>query len=229
MDAMSDIADGGIEALLTGHGHDTDPRLAQVLTQLRHVYTAAPPIAGPALAALLAPAPQAACSRPNHLRASILRKLAAAAAVIAATFGGLAAANALPAPFQDAVAHLGIGHADVAQHFGAPSVASTTAPIMTTTTSLPTSHGSVVRAAAHEHTNCTHGSAVAQVASNGRTHNPGRQTQASSERCAQQSKPARSQQPQHPNTQRGHRSDQDAHRPNSLPHGQHEANSESHH
>jgi hypothetical protein len=96
---------------------------------------------------------------------------------------------------------------------------------MTTTTSQPTSHGSVVRAVAHEHTNCAHGSDVAQVASDGLTHNPGRQTEANHGRCAQASKPTGPQRSPRQNTRTEHRSNQDTQRPNNPPRGQHETNS----
>jgi hypothetical protein len=192
MDAMSDIDDGGVEALVSGRGQDTDPRLAEVLSQLRRMYTAAAPTAGPALTAMLATKVPAR-TRLQRVRLSIAPKVAAGAAIVAATFSGLAVANALPAPLQDAAAHLGIGRTADTHHFAAPSVTTaTTTTSTTTTTTGVTHHGSSVTAIAHDHTACPHGSAVAQVASDGRTHNhnPAQETQLGHRPCSQPAHPA---------------------------------------
>jgi hypothetical protein len=220
MDALPNIDDRGIEALLSGLGHNTDALLAEALTRLRRHYTETPPKAGPALAALLSPDFPARVRRLDNLRSALPRKVAAAAAIIAATFGGLAVANALPASFQNAVAHLGIGHSNQTPHSAAPRVSPTTPTTTgdaTTTTNgtPPANHGRFVRGVAHDRTGCGHGSAVSEMASDGRTHNPGEQTQTDRRRCARPTKPVKARQQQLSNTQTGGRGDQ--HKPQHAP------------
>jgi hypothetical protein len=212
MDALPDIDDRGVEALLSGLGHNTDAPLAEALIGLRRHYTEKSPKAGPALVALLTPRLPTRVSRLDNLRSALPRKVAAGAAIIAATFGGLAVANALPATFQSAVARLAMGRSNQTHHLAALSVSSTTPSMSsdatTTTSHAPANHGGAVRGVAHDHTNCGRGSAVSEMASEGRTHNPGQQRQTNHGRCARPTKPVTARQQQHSRAHTGGRGNQ---------------------
>jgi len=184
------------EALLAGGGRDASPHVADLITDMRVAYTSIPPIAGAELAALIATAaPAAAASvaprRFERMRSSMLARMGAAVAVVAAATGGLAVAQALPAPVQDLISHIGIGPSahdgsDSASPNGSSTTTSTEASTSTTdsTVSTPTTtgtndnHGTIVSGVAHDpsNTGCAHGAAVSAVASDGRARNGGQNT-----------------------------------------------------
>jgi hypothetical protein len=184
MNSPHDFDDAAIEALLGGHGADVDPRLSELLDNMRTAYTSTAPVIGAELAALLTPGGPVAAAPPSALprrlermRSSTLARIGAAAAVVVAATGGLAVANALPAPMQDALSHLGIGAPANAGHVSIRVDEATTTTVATTASTTPTTeardnHGSVVSPVAHDHSDgCSHGADVSQVASGGRTHN----------------------------------------------------------
>ena len=197
MNAPDDFDDAAAEALLSGHGREVDSRLADLVGDMRVAYTSIPPALGAELSALIgaaatAPAILSPSSRRfERMRSSIIAKVGVAIAAMFAATGGLAVANALPAPVQDAASHLGIGAP--AHHDNTASTAddetSTTVESPTTTepddtkapeAPAPTTvahdnHGSDVATVAHDDslTGCEHGAAVSKVASAGRSHNDG--------------------------------------------------------
>ena len=188
MDDSHAFDESASEALLAGGGRAAFPDVADLLDDLRVAYASVPPTVGPELAALMGTAVAAAQPRAprrfERLRSSMLARVGAAAAVVAAATGGLAVAQALPAPVQNLMSHLGVGasthdgsEAD-ATH-GAATTTSTTASgesTVATTTTIKDNHGAVVSGVAHDHndTGCPHGAAVSQVASDGRSRNDGR-------------------------------------------------------
>ncbi len=141
MNEPDDFDEAAGDALLSGNGRDA--RLADLLGDIRVAYTSTPPTVGAELSALMqAPQPAATQSflsrRFEQMRLSILAKVGVAAATIVAATGGLAAANALPAPVQDAVSHLGIAassHGGAHHHARPMSIVDPT----TTTAEEPTS------------------------------------------------------------------------------------------
>jgi hypothetical protein len=173
----NNLTDDTIDALIAGHGHEHDPELAELLASVRATYTSIPLSAGTELAAILtttepATAQRSATRRVQRSRSSFIAKVGAATAAILAATGGLAVANALPTPIQNAISHLGIG-ASPHTHQTAP----TDNPTPTTFFSLPPNtrdnHGNAVSTIAHNHTSsCAHGATVARIASAQRTHNP---------------------------------------------------------
>ena len=187
MDGPHDFDDRSTEALLGGAGRDVDSALADVVGDMRVAYTSQMPAVGAELAALIGtrtPAVSPLARRFEQMRSSIIAKVAAATAVVAAATGGLAVAGALPAPVQDAVSHIGVGKAahdaDESSVFDADETTTTTVEPTTTTvpdgttpTSVehPDNHGAEVSAVAHEHDGdgCEHGHAVAAVASRGKS------------------------------------------------------------
>jgi hypothetical protein len=185
MNEPPDFDDGAIQALVAGNGRDIDPRVADFIGDLRVAYATLPPTPNPELAALMTAAPPTLPSlvgrRLAQLRSSTLAKIGAATALLVAATGGLGVAHALPAPVQDAIAHLGIG---APPHSNSPLTHSSTTTIDATTTTAPggstpptananPKHGQVVSGVAHDHntTGCGHGAAVSNTASDGRTHN----------------------------------------------------------
>ena len=190
MDGPHDFDDEAAESLLGGAGRDADPGLVDLIGDMRVAYTSTPPAVGAALAALIGLSEPVALSptrRFQQMRASMMAKIGAAAAVIVAATGGLAAAGALPAPVQDAMSHIGVG-GSAPTHKGAEPIGDveesttttvdtsvTTVPDSTTSTSVepgddhPDNHGEDVSDTAHDDSNegCEHGHAVAAVASEG--------------------------------------------------------------
>ena len=185
MNAPDDFDDAATEALLTGHGHEHDPGLADVLADLRVAYTQSAPAVGALLSAFLArtepavSAPPPRRSRFERLRASMVAKIGAATAAAVAATGGLAVANALPAPLQDTMSHLGIG-APAGRNNSSPTVDQTTttvaAGVDAPAIDSATRHGSIVSPIAHERTDgCNHGGDVSRVASDGRSRHDAQQ------------------------------------------------------
>ena len=115
MNESHDFDDTEAEILLSGAGQDVDPRLADLLGDLRVAYTSTPLAAAAELSALMgrtlqpAPVPSRLSRWLERARSSMLARIGAATAAVLAATGGLAVAHALPAPVQDAVSHLGIG------------------------------------------------------------------------------------------------------------------------
>jgi hypothetical protein len=186
MHAPDEFDDATAERFLAGGGRGIDPRLADALHDMRVAYSS-PPAVGAELSALMSP-PAAASNQPAsarrfaRMRSSIIAKIGVAAAAMVAATGGLAAANALPAPVQDAVSHLGIasGPHDNAPTVLAPDATTTTEDssaippeVTPTSTSEPTdNHGGEVSSVAHDgSTGCEHGSTVSSAASDGRSEN----------------------------------------------------------
>jgi hypothetical protein len=184
MNSPHDFDDAATEAILAGNGADIDPRLAELIGDMRVAYTSRPTLMSAELAALLTPNPAVATAssprssrRFERTRSSTLAKIGAAAAALMAATGGLAAANALPAPMQEVLSHLGVGapvkhdHTSVAFAPTTPSVSTTT--VDSTSTTMPhDSHGKIVSTVARDHSDgCDHGANVSQVASGGRTNN----------------------------------------------------------
>jgi hypothetical protein len=191
MNAPHDFDDAAAEALLSGHGGEVDPRLAELLDNLCSAYTSNPP-AGAELSALIggtvaAPAALAPDSRRfERMRSSIMAKVGVALAAMFAATGSLAVANALPAPMQNVAAHLGVGapaqNDETASPADEESTTTTEADEPTdpaeptpTTVEPKDNHGSEVAAVAHDDSvsGCEHGAAVSKVASDGRSHNDG--------------------------------------------------------
>jgi hypothetical protein len=191
MNAPHDFDDAATDALLSGGGRDVDPRLADLIGDMRVAYTSTPPAVGAELAALMAatppaPAPSALSRRFESMRSSMLAKIGTATAAVVAATGGLAIAQALPAPVQDAVSHLGVGasshHSADAEPADEESTTSTSSvdPSSTTLPAGPSSttaprdnHGGEVSAVARDHSDdgCNHGAKVSAVASDGRSNN----------------------------------------------------------
>jgi hypothetical protein len=176
--------ENAIEALMAGHGRAASTHVADLVDDLRVAYTSVPPTVGPELAALMATAlPAAAASlaprRFERMRSSMLARMGAAAAVVAAATGGLAVAQALPAPVQDLMSHIGApsAHHDSgsASTDDATTTTSTEVSNESTTPTTTDNHGAIVSGVAHDHSNtdCPHGAIVSQVASDGRSHNDG--------------------------------------------------------
>src|SRR3989442_150297 len=113
MNDPHDFDDNATDALLSGGGRDVDPRLADLLSDMRTAYTSTPPAIGLELSALLegtrsTPARSFLSRRFEQMRASMLAKIGVGAVAAVAATGGLAAAGALPSRVKDAVSHLGI-------------------------------------------------------------------------------------------------------------------------
>jgi hypothetical protein len=179
MNAPDDFDDAVTEALLAGHGHEHDPGLADVLADLRVAYTQSAPAVGALLSAFLArSAPAVPAPPPRHswferLRSSMVAKIGAATTAAVAATGGLAVANALPAPLQDTMSHLGIG-APAGRSNSSPTVEQTTTTVAAGADApaidSATGHGSLVSGIAHDRTDgCNHGGDVSRVASDGRS------------------------------------------------------------
>jgi hypothetical protein len=200
MDGPYDLDDASIEALLAGDGYAVDPVLADLLGGLRVTATARMPQVSADLAALMGgSAKHAALTSPSmtagRMRSRLAKLGAAAATAIVATTGGLAVAGALPAPLQTAFSHAGFPSppSGPSRQGAVPDTQPTTAAVDATTTTVsetPTSgqtnRGLIVSGAAHNDTNrgCTHGHAVAAVASRGKSngqpcHNPSTSTASS--------------------------------------------------
>ena len=117
------------------------------------------------------------------MRSSIIAKVGVATAAVVAATGGLAAANALPAPIQDAASHFGIAspHHDDHPTAFAPDATTTTTEDSSaippevspaSTNEPPDNHGGEVSGVAHETAHgCEHGPTVSNVASDGRSEN----------------------------------------------------------
>jgi hypothetical protein len=185
MNAPHDFDDAAVEALLNGDGQAIDAAIAAFVDELRIASNATMPSVSAELGALFtSQQPVETASTPprrlERLRTSTLAKIAAATAAIIAATGGLAVANALPAPIQHLVAGIGIGKADnghqhavlVAETSTTTTVTSTTdAPPSTTAATTSDQYG-VVAPIAHEHNDgCDHGIDASQVASAGHRHN----------------------------------------------------------
>jgi hypothetical protein len=179
MNAPDDFDDAVTEALLAGHGHEHDAGLADVLADLRVAYTQSAPAVGALLSAFLARTGPAAAAPPTvpswfeRLRSSMVARIGAATAAAVAATGGLAVANALPAPLQDTMSHLGIG-APAGRNNSSPTIDRTTTTVAAgvdePAIDSATRHGSIVPATAHERTDgCNHGRDVSNVASDGRS------------------------------------------------------------
>lgn len=186
MNEPDDFDDAAADGLLSGDSGAL-PQLADFVGDVRVAYTSTP-VAGAEIAALMGlsppmPAPSFVSRRFERMRSSMLAKIGAATAVVAAATGGLAAAHALPAPVENAVSHLGIGASSHDSH-EPPSVedSTTSTTVDSTATTMPTdttpttaersdNHGGEVSAVAHDHGSegCEHGAAVSNVASDGRS------------------------------------------------------------
>lgn len=197
MNAPDDFDDAAAEALLSGQGREVDSRLSDLVGDMRVAYTSIPPALGVELSALIrgaAPAPailSPSSRRFERMRSSIIAKVGVAIAAMCAATGGLAVANALPAPVQDAASHLGIGapahHDDTASTGDDETTTTLESPTTTEpddtkapasptpTTEAHDNHGSEVSTVAHDDSvsGCEHGAAVSKVASDGRSHNDG--------------------------------------------------------
>jgi hypothetical protein len=177
MDAPDEFDDAIAEKFLAGGGRGIDPRLSDALHAMRTAYTS-PPAVGAELSALMS-SPTAVSNQPAssrryaRMRSSIIAKIGVAAAAVVAATGGLAAANALPAPIQHAASHLGIasGHHDSAPTALVPDETTTTTDVSPTSTTEPAdNHGGEVSAVAHDGSpGCEHGSTVSNVASDGQS------------------------------------------------------------
>jgi uncharacterized membrane protein YgcG len=189
MDEPHDFDDDAADALIRGTGDEVDPRVAEIVGDMRAAYASTPPAVGAALAAMIGtPEPVVTLSarRFERMRSSIIAKVGAATAVVVAATGGLAVAGALPAPVQDAVSHIGVGgpapsggtqvkktevandESTTTTSVGGPS---TTMPESTTpTTTGEDNHGGEVSDVAHDHEaeGCEHADEVADVASDGK-------------------------------------------------------------
>jgi hypothetical protein len=197
MHTPDDFDDAAAEALLSGQGREVDARLADLVGDMRVAYTSIPPALGAELSALIdsaAPAPaivSAHSRRFERMRSSKIAKVGVAFAAMFAATSGLAVANALPAPVQDAASHLGIGapagHDDTATTADEETTTTIESPTTTEpddtkapaaptpTTAAHDNHGSDVSTVAHDNnvSGCEHGAAVSKVASDGRSHNDG--------------------------------------------------------
>ena len=168
MNESHDFDDNATDALFSGGGRNVDPRLADLLGDMRAAYTSTPPAIGAELSALLGatrPTPaRAFLSRKfEQMRASMLAKIGVGAVAVVAATGGLAAAGTLPAPVKDAVAHLGITRPS--HHSSdSPSAKDST----TTTTNNPTYNHDGVSGVAHEPSSdgCEHDLAVSSASAN---------------------------------------------------------------
>jgi hypothetical protein len=188
MDDPRELDDEATEALVSGRGRDLDPELHELLASLHSSYTNQLPAVAPALAAIiddpgvLASARRQLTSRPWLENAG--RRFVAAAAVAFGLASGLAVADALPGPVQNAMAKVGIGDEKKSAHAGKPvgdpdstttpsedqvdGSSTTTLPGATTTTApTPANHGSEVSGVARDKQlqGCEHGRAVSGVAS----------------------------------------------------------------
>jgi hypothetical protein len=177
MDAPDEFDDAIAETFLAGGGRGIDPRLSDALHDMRTAYSS-PLAVGAELSAFMS-SPRAVSDQPAsprryaRMRSSIIAKIGVAAAAVVAATGGLAAANALPAPIQHAASHLGIasGHHDSAPTVLVPDATTTTTVVSpTSTTEAADNHGGEVADVAHDgSTGCEHGSTVSNVASDGQS------------------------------------------------------------
>jgi hypothetical protein len=176
----NNLTDDKVEALIAGNGYDHDPQLAGLLASVRAAYTSNPLTVGAELAAVLTLAVTAADESPaarrvQRLRSSVIAKLGAATTAVLVATGGLAVANALPAPVQDAISHLGLGAASDAHHDALQLSSPTPTTAFTTSREAGDAHGKAVSTVARNHASpCVHGANVSRVASAQRTHNPHR-------------------------------------------------------
>jgi hypothetical protein len=110
MSGIHEFDDQSIDALLTGHGAEVNGDLAGIVADIRATFISQPPAVGPELAALIGDTwPAAATASERRARGFALRRLVVAVAVVFGLTSGLAVANALPGPVQDAMAKVGIG------------------------------------------------------------------------------------------------------------------------
>jgi hypothetical protein len=193
MNETPDLDDAIADALLAGDGSDAEPRLADLLGDMKVAYTSTPPVVGAELAAFIGavePVDTPVERRFDRMRASLLAKCGAALAVVVAGTSGLAVAGALPAPVQNAFSTVGIGAPH--HHDAGPvetrsevegstisssiddSSTSTTVPDEGNTPAAvthPDNKGGVVSSEAQsdETRGCEQGHAVAAVASDGKS------------------------------------------------------------
>jgi hypothetical protein len=193
MDAMYDLDDAAVEALLRGHGDDA--ALREALGSVRGFYASDAPALSPGLASFIAAQsevvepltrPEMRPARVRAMRSRFAARTAAVAATFVAATGGLAAAGALPGPVQRAVSHAasevgvhlpegtngvpGAGDEnDPSNNHGTPGGGSDNSGSNAgnTPTSHPDNHGGEVSAVAHDdsQSGCDHGHAVAATAS----------------------------------------------------------------
>ncbi len=182
MNEPQNLDPSAIEPLLSGAGHEIAPRLAELIGDMRVAYASILPTASRELSAFLGtiapvPASSPVPRRFEKMRSSMLAKVGGVTAVLLAATGGLAVAQALPGPVQNAVSDLGIG-APAHHKSATTSTVESTTPLGPTTTTVATNpipttanHGAVVSGVAHDHssTGCDHGAAVSDVASDGRS------------------------------------------------------------
>jgi hypothetical protein len=184
MNEPPNLEPSAMEALLSEVDPAIAPRLADLFGAMRAEYASVPPTAGPELSALMRvgrPTRESARIRRRfeEKRASMLAKIGGAVAVLIAATGGLAAAQALPGPLQDAISHLGLPaptkptfdpHSSPDSTTSDPTSTSSTIAPTPTTTGTSSDHGDVVSGIARDHstTGCEHGVAVSEAASDGR-------------------------------------------------------------
>jgi hypothetical protein len=185
MNEPPNLEPSAMDALLSEADPAVAPRLADLFEAMRTEYASVPPTAGPELSALMRVGRSTRESarirrRFEQKRASMLAKIGGAVAVLVAATGGLAAAQALPGPLQDAISHLGLpaptkptfdphSSPDSTTTSDPTSASSTIAPTPTTT-GTSSGHGAVVSGVARDHSTsgCEHGAAVSAAASDGR-------------------------------------------------------------
>jgi hypothetical protein len=105
MNEPYELDDAAAEATISGRGHAGDPALADLLGDVRVAFTSQSLSMNEQLASFIgsdAPTPVPS-RRFSRMRSLIAAKIAVASAAVVVATGGLAVANALPAPVQHAV------------------------------------------------------------------------------------------------------------------------------
>jgi hypothetical protein len=181
MNEPYELPDAALEAFFAGEDGVVDPRLAEFIADVRIAYTSIPPAPEAELLALMSttqPVPSPPRSLARFCSAMLVKIGAATAAVIAAT-GGLAVANALPAPLQDAASNLGIGApahhasryltAEVVDESTTTTTSSTLAPPPETRPRVRNQRGAVSAIGDNKGSACGHTGKSATAASKGQS------------------------------------------------------------